>query len=70
MEFDSDINEIVFVGPLMEIDDRNIIEHMTSMASKLPNAHKGMDLIHAWVNNPHIYPTMMIDWLKICVSHK
>lgn len=68
MEFDSDRNEIVFVGPLMEIDDGNIIEYTTSMASKLPNAHKEMELIHAWVNNPHIDPTTMIDWPTTGVS--
>ena len=32
MEFDSDANEIVFVGPNMESDEGNIIEHTTLMA--------------------------------------
>ena len=40
MEFDSNANEIVFLGPLMETDEGNIIEHTKSMASRPPNAQR------------------------------
>ncbi|XP_059067928.1 uncharacterized protein LOC131858643 [Cryptomeria japonica] len=68
MEFDSDSNEIVFVGPIMETDERNIIDHTTSMASRPPNVQKEIELIHAWINNPHADPLQMIDWPAIGVS--
>jgi hypothetical protein len=68
MEFDSDANEIVFVGPVMESDEGNIIDHTTSMASRPPNAQKEMELIRAWVNNPDVNPTSLIDWPTIGVS--
>ncbi|XP_059065211.1 uncharacterized protein LOC131857122 [Cryptomeria japonica] len=68
MEFDSDRNEVVFVGPLMETDERNIIECTTSMASKPPNAQREMELICAWVNNPNVDPTTMMDWPMIGAS--
>ena len=32
MKFNSDANEIIIVGPIMESDEGNIIEHTTSMA--------------------------------------
>ena len=38
MEFNFDANEVVFLGPLMEINKFNIIEHTKSMASRPPNA--------------------------------
>ena len=31
MKFNSDANEIIFVGPVMESDEENIIEDTTSM---------------------------------------
>ncbi|XP_059071599.1 uncharacterized protein LOC131868268 [Cryptomeria japonica] len=68
MEFDLDVNEITFVGPIMEIDEGNIVEHTTSMASRPPNAQRKMELICAWVNNPNANPTTLIDWPKICAS--
>ncbi|XP_057871639.2 uncharacterized protein LOC131078030 [Cryptomeria japonica] len=68
MEFDSDRNEVIFVGPLMETDERNIIEHTTSMESKPPNAQREMELIRAWVNNPNVDPTTMMDWPMIGAS--
>ncbi|XP_059076947.1 uncharacterized protein LOC131876152 [Cryptomeria japonica] len=68
MEFDSDANEIIFVGPIMEIDEGNTIDHTNSMASKLPNAQKEMELIHAWINNPDTNQTALIDWPAIGTS--
>ena len=54
MEFDLEKNDNIFVGPLVEMDERNIIEHTTSMASKPPNIQREMELIHTWVGNPNI----------------
>ena len=68
MEFDSDTNEYVFVGPILETDEGNIINHTASMASKLPNSQREMELIHAWVNNPNADPGSLIDWLRIGAS--
>ena len=34
IEFDFDANEVIFVGPLMEADEGNVLEHTTSMASR------------------------------------
>ncbi|XP_059068758.1 uncharacterized protein LOC131859203 [Cryptomeria japonica] len=68
MEFDSNANEIIFVGPIIETDDGNIIEHTTSMASRPPNAQREMELIHAWINNPNSNPTALIDWPSIGAS--
>lgn len=68
MEFDYDRNEVIFVGPLMETNERNIIEHTTSMASKPPNTQREMELIRAWVNNPNVDPTTMMDWPMIDAS--
>ena len=61
MEFDSDTNELTYVGPLLEIDEGNTIEHTTSMASKPPNAQREMELIQIWVNNLDAKPTTLID---------
>ncbi|XP_059076593.1 uncharacterized protein LOC131875899 [Cryptomeria japonica] len=68
MEFDSDTNEYVFVGPILEMDEENIINHTTSMASKPPNAQREMELIHVWVNNPNVDPRSLIDWPGIGAS--
>ncbi|XP_057843079.1 uncharacterized protein LOC131052428 [Cryptomeria japonica] len=68
MEFDSDTNEYVFAGPILEMDEENIINHTTSMASKPPNARREMELIHAWVNNPNVDPGSLIDWPGIGAS--
>ncbi|XP_059070553.1 uncharacterized protein LOC131860191 [Cryptomeria japonica] len=68
IEFDSDANEIIFVGPIMETDEGNTIDHTNSMASKLPNAQKEMELIHAWINNPDTNQTALIDWPAIGTS--
>lgn len=38
------------------------------MASRPPNVKKEMELIHAWINNPHADPLRMIDWPTIGVS--
>lgn len=68
MEFDSDANEVVFLGPLMETDEGNIIEHTNSMASRPPNAQREMELIHAWVNNPDAVLSALIEWPSIGAS--
>lgn len=68
MEFDSDANEVVFLGPLMEIDEGNIIEHTNSIASRPPNAQREMELIHSWVNNPDAVPSSLIEWPSIGAS--
>ena len=68
MEFDIDANDIVFLGPVMETDEGNVIEHTTSMASRPPNAQKEMELIRAWVNNPDANLASLIDWPSIGVS--
>lgn len=68
IKFDSDANEIIFVGPMMETDEGNIIDYTTSMALKPPTIHKEMELIHAWVNNFDANPTTLIDWLGISIS--
>jgi hypothetical protein len=68
MEFDSDANEVIFVGPLMEADEGNILEHTTSMASRPPNAQREMELIHAWVNNPDSTSSQLIEWPAIGAS--
>ena len=65
MEFDSDRNDVVFMSPLVETDEINIIEHTTSMASKPPNAQRELELIRAWVKNPNIDPTRIMDWPNI-----
>lgn len=68
MEFDSDTNEVTYVGPILEIDEGNTIEHTTSMASKPPNAQREMELIQIWVNNHDEKPTSLIDWPGIGAS--
>ena len=68
MEFDTDANDIVFLGPVMETDEPNVTKHTTSMASRPPNAQKEMELIRAWVNNRDANPTSLIDWPSIGVS--
>ena len=68
MEFDSEKKDIIFVGPLVEMDERNIIEYTTSMASKPPNIQREMELICTWVINPNIDPTLMMDWPSIGAS--
>ena len=68
MEFESDTNEVTYVGPILEIDEGNTIEHTISMASKPPNAQREMELIQMWVNNPDAKPTELIDWPGIGVS--
>ena len=37
MEFDIDANDVVFLGPVMEIDEGNLIQHPTSNSSRPPN---------------------------------
>lgn len=69
MKFDPNTNEIIFVVPIMEIYEGNIIEHTTSMASKPPIIHRDIEFIHAWVNNFDAYPTKLIDWPRISASH-
>jgi len=61
MEFDYDINEYIVIGPTIEMDEGNVIDHTTSMASKPPNAPREMELIRAWVNNPNAEPGTLID---------
>lgn len=56
IEFDSNKNDVVFMGPLAETDEINIIEQTTSMASKPPNAQRKLELICVWVKNPNIDP--------------
>ena len=68
MEFDSNANEVIFVGPLMEVDEGNIVEHTTSMASRPPNAQREMELIHAWVDNPDFVSSQLIEWPTIEAS--
>ncbi|XP_057831850.2 uncharacterized protein LOC131042550 [Cryptomeria japonica] len=68
MEFGLEANEIIFVGPMMETDEGNIIEHTTSMASTPPTIRKEMELIHAWVNISNANPTKLIDWPRIDAS--
>lgn len=38
MKFGFDANGIIFVGPFMKIDECNIIENITSMTFRQPNA--------------------------------
>ena len=52
----------------MEIDEKNIIGHTTSMASKPPNIQWEMELIRTWVRNPNIDPTLMMDSPNIGAS--
>ena len=40
VEFDSNLNQIAFSGPIVETNDANIIEHTNSMASKIPNVQQ------------------------------
>lgn len=68
MEFDCDANEVIFVRPLMEADEGNILEHTMSMASRPPNAQREMELIHAWVNNPDSTSSHLIEWPAIVAS--
>ena len=68
MEFDFDANEVVFLGPLMEIDEGNIIEHTNSMASRPPNYKREIELIHAWLSNLDVVPSALIEWPSIGAS--
>ncbi|XP_057862036.2 uncharacterized protein LOC131070491 [Cryptomeria japonica] len=65
MELDFDTNEIQFVGPLLETKEENIIDHMTSMASKPPNAQREMELSRAWINNNNTHSSSLIEWPSI-----
>jgi len=46
IEFDFEANEYIFMGSRMDMDEESIIDHMTFMASKLPNTSREMELIH------------------------
>ena len=68
IKFDSNRNDVVFTGLLVETDEINIIEHTRSMASKPPNAQRELELIRVWVKNPNIDPTTIMDWPNIGAS--
>ena len=68
IEFNFDVNEVIIVGPLMEANEGNILEHTTSMVSRPPNAQREMKLIHAWVNNLDSIPSQLIEWPAIGAS--
>lgn len=61
MEFYFEMNEYVVIGPMIEMDEGNVIDHTTSMACKPPNAPREMELIHAWVKTPNKEPRTLID---------
>ena len=68
MDFDSNANEVIFVGPLKKEDESNILEHTTSGASRLPNAQREIKLIQTWVNNLDSISSQLIQWPAIGAS--
>jgi len=68
MDFDSDMNEYVVIGPMIEMDEGNFIDHTIYMAYKSSNKSRDMQLIHAWVNEPNLKPGILIDWPRIGAS--